>query len=468
MCLVKKGEWMAAKRTIPVEKNQHYTARIEDYTHKGWGVAKIEGYPIFIEGALIGEVVNFRITSTGKSFSRGEVHDIIEESPHRVPIIGQAYAESGTMDLQHMNYEEQLRFKTDQVKQAISRIAKLDSVKVHDMIGMNFPYEYRNKAQVPVREREDGRLYSGFFKQQSHEVVSIENFIIQDPVIDEAITEVRQILEKHGLSGYDPATNTGDVRHIMIRRGHYTHEMMVVMVLNRTTFPDQDTIVSEIVHSLPNVVSIIFNMNTKKTNLVLGEQSTVLFGEDIYRDQLLGFTFNISHRSFFQVNTLQTEKLYEQALDYAAISRNDVVIDAYCGIGTLTLALAKKAQKVYGIEMIEAAVTDARKNAALNQVERAEFMTSDASQWMAQFVSDENKADIIVVDPPRKGLTEDFINKAVAVEPRRIVYISCNPATLARDLKLFDERGYTAREIQPVDMFPQTYHVEAIALIQKM
>lgn len=243
---------------------------------------------------------------------------------------------------------------------------------------------------------------------------------------------------------------------------------MIVMVLNRTTFPNQDAIVSEIVHSLPNVVSIIFNMNTKKTNLVLGEQSTVLFGEDIYRDQLLGFTFNISHRSFFQVNTLQTEKLYEQALDYAAISRNDVVIDAYCGIGTLTLALAKKAQKVYGIEMIEAAVTDARKNAALNQVERAEFMTSDASQWMAQFVSDENKADIIVVDPPRKGLTEDFINKAVAVEPRRIVYISCNPATLARDLKLFDELGYTAREIQPVDMFPQTYHVEAIALIQKM
>ncbi|WP_423189882.1 23S rRNA (uracil(1939)-C(5))-methyltransferase RlmD [Alkalibacterium sp. f15] len=450
----------------PVEKNETYQGEIIDLTHEGLGVAKIEHYPLFIEGALVGETVEFKVIKIGKSFGIGKLTKIIGQSPDRVEITNKAYTQTGTMPLQHLSYKAQLKFKKNQIETVLQKIGKLPDVKVEDVIGMENPFGYRNKAQIPVRKY-NGKLETGFFRKNSHDLIPMENFKIQDPEIDKAVVVVRDIMRKYNVKPYNEKENIGNLRHIIVRRGYHTGELMIVLVTRTAKLFPLSKIVPDILEALPEVVSIIQNVNHKRTNVILGQEVIVLHGEDKYRDKLLGHTFEISHRSFFQVNTVQAEILYSKVLEFAELTGEETVIDAYSGIGTITLALAEKAKKVYGIELIEPAVEDAKRNAELNGIENVTYQVGAAEEVMLEWSKQGRKADLLVVDPPRKGLEGQFIDAVLEMQPEKMIYVSCNPSTLARDLALLVEGGYTVEKVQPVDMFPQTSHVESVTLLTK-
>lgn len=457
---------MKKDQTIPVNKNEQHTVTIEDLTFEGMGVAKIKGYPLFIEDALPGEKAEVKIHKTGKTYGYAKVMNRLTSSKDRVPLKNRSYTRAGIAPLQHMSYAAQLAFKKKQVANVMQRIARMPEVPVLDTMGMEEPWGYRNKAQVPVRKVE-GLLTTGFFRKNSHDLIPMEDFYIQDPKIDEAIIAVRDIMREYGVKPYNEKDNTGNLRHIVVRRGYHTGEMMIVLVTRTAKLFPTSKIIPAIQEALPEVVSIVQNVNPRGTNVILGEEAIVLYGEDKYRDELMGNTFEISHRSFYQVNPLQTEKLYQTVLDFAAMTGEETVIDAYCGIGTITLALAKKAKEVYGIEIVEMAVEDAKRNAALNGVENVTYQLGAAEEVMLKWAEEERTADLLVVDPPRKGLEGQFIDAVLEMKPSKMVYVSCNPATLARDLALLAEGGYNVEKIQPVDLFPQTNHVESVTLLTR-
>ena len=452
------------KEKLSVKKNERYTLDIIDLSYEGMGVAKIDGYPLFIENALPGERVEVLVVKVGNKFGYGKVEKWLTESPDRQPLKDNRLLRTGIAPLAHLNYEQQLLFKQKQVENVMSKIAKMPEVDILPTIPMENPVGYRNKAQIPVR-RMDGRLATGFYKKNSHELVEIEDYYIQDPAIDEAIKRVRDILQRFQVRGYNEAKNEGQIRHIIIRRGHYSHEMMVVLVTRKEKFFKGKEIASIIHEELPEVVSVIQNINEEKTNVILGDKEKVLYGRSYIEDQLLGKTYRISSKSFYQVNTEQTEKLYQPAIEFAALQKEDTVIDAYSGIGTIGLSLADKVKEVYGMELVPEAIEDAQFNALTNKIENAHYEVGKAETVMKKWQDKGVKPSVIVVDPPRKGLDARFIASAIDMAPAKLVYISCNPATFARDAKLFAESGYEVKKVQPVDLFPQTHHVELVALL---
>lgn len=452
------------KEKLSVKKNERYTLDIIDLSYEGMGVAKIDGYPLFIENALPGERVEVLVVKAGNKFGYGKVEKWLTESPDRQPLKDNRLLRTGIAPLAHLNYEQQLLFKQKQVENVMSKIAKMPEVDILPTISMENPVGYRNKAQIPVR-RIDGRLATGFYKKNSHELVEIEDYYIQDPAIDEAIKCVRDILQRFQVRGYNEAKNEGQIRHIIIRRGHYSHEMMVVLVTRKEKFFKGKEIASIIHEELPEVVSVVQNINEEKTNVILGDKEKVLYGRSYIEDQLLGKTYRISSKSFYQVNTEQTEKLYQTVIEFAALQKEDTVIDAYSGIGTIGLSLADKVKEVYGMELVPEAIEDAQFNALTNKIENAHYEVGKAETVMKKWQDKGIKPSVIVVDPPRKGLDARFIASAIDMEPAKLVYISCNPATFARDAKLFAESGYEVKKVQPVDLFPQTHHVELVALL---
>lgn len=452
------------KEKLSVKKNERYTLDIIDLSYEGMGVAKIDGYPLFIENALPGERVEVLVVKAGNKFGYGKVEKWLTESPDRQPLKDNRLLRTGIAPLAHLNYEQQLLFKQKQVENVMSKIAKMPEVDILPTIPMENPVGYRNKAQIPVR-RIDGRLATGFYKKNSHELVEIEDYYIQDPAIDEAIKRVRDILQRFQVRGYNEAKNEGQIRHIIIRRGHYSHEMMVVLVTRKEKFFKGKEIASIIHEELPEVVSVVQNINEEKTNVILGDKEKVLYGRSYIEDQLLGKTYRISSKSFYQVNTEQTEKLYQTAIEFAALQKEDTVIDAYSGIGTIGLSLADKVKEVYGMELVLEAIEDAQFNALTNKIENAHYEVGKAETVMKKWQDKGIKPSVIVVDPPRKGLDARFIASAIDMAPAKLVYISCNPATFARDAKLFAESGYEVKKVQPVDLFPQTHHVELVALL---
>lgn len=452
------------KEKLSVKKNERYTLDIIDLSYEGMGVAKIDGYPLFIENALPGERVEVLVVKVGNKFGYGKVEKWLTESPDRQPLKDNRLLRTGIAPLAHLNYEQQLLFKQKQVENVMSKIAKMPEVDILPTIPMENPVGYRNKAQIPVR-RMDGRLATGFYKKNSHELVEIEDYYIQDPAIDEAIKRVRDILQRFQVRGYNEEKNEGQIRHIIIRRGHYSHEMMVVLVTRKEKFFKGKEIASIIHEELPEVVSVIQNINEEKTNVILGDKEKVLYGRSYIEDQLLGKTYRISSKSFYQVNTEQTEKLYQTAIEFAALQKEDTVIDAYSGIGTIGLSLADKVKEVYGMELVPEAIEDAQFNALTNKIENAHYEVGKAETVMKKWQDKGVKPSVIVVDPPRKGLDARFIASAIDMAPAKLVYISCNPATFARDAKLFAESGYEVKKVQPVDLFPQTHHVELVALL---
>ncbi len=452
---------------IPVKKNQELEVEIIDLSHEGMGIAKVEGFLVFVENALVGEKVKIRIVKVLKNFSYAIVKEYVTKSPQRVTLKDKRLLQTGIAPLAHMAYDAQLDFKQQQVSRVMEKIAKMPEVEVLPTLGMENPVGYRNKAQIPVRQVE-GKLTGGFFKKNSHDLVPLEDFYIQDPVIDETLKHVLDILNRFKVKGYNEADHTGFLRHLIIKRGHYTKEIMLVLVTSKKKFFKGEDIASVIVKEIPEVVSIVQNVNERKTNVILGKENHVLFGKAYYEDQLLGNTYRISAPSFYQVNTLQAETLYQTAINYANLSKEDVVVDAYCGIGTIGLSLAKKVKHVYGVEIVPEAIEDAKVNAHHNGIKNTTFKAGRAEDVMASWQEKGIQPTVVMVDPPRKGLAESFIEATIAMNPEKIVYISCNPATMARDMAIFAEKGnYEVKKVQPVDLFPQTYHEEAVGLLVK-
>lgn len=456
-----------AKAKAPVKKNEYLTLTFEDLTHQGSGVAKVNGYPLFVPYGLPGEEAVVKVVKANKKFGYGKLIELKRPSEKRVEPPCNVFYKCGGCQLQHMSYDMQLEMKQNQVKNVLSKIAHLGHVPVHPTIGMNDPWRYRNKVQIPVGEK-DGELITGFYRERSHDIIDdMETCVIQDEVNDRILHATRRVANKLGIEAYDEYAHRGVLRHIMVRTGRETGEIMIVLVTRTKKLPHQEQLIHELTETYPNIKSIVHNINPNRTNVIYGKETKTIWGEDYIYDTIGDIRFAISARSFYQVNPVQTKVLYDKALEYAQIDEEDVVIDAYCGIGTISLFLAQKAKKVYGIEIVPDAINDAKMNAELNGITNAEFFVGEAEKVMPKWKNDGFTPDVIVVDPPRKGCEVEFLEAMVAMEPDRIVYVSCNPSTLARDLVVLEEGGYETKEVQPVDMFGQTSHIEAVTLLER-
>lgn len=454
-----------------VEKNKEYIFDIISQGYEGEGIAKIDNkYPIFIEGALKGEKVKVRIVKVNKNFAYGKLMEVLEASEERVNPPCDIYKRCGGCKLQHASYKAQLDFKWDRVKDCVSKIGKLDPSIVKYPLGMEEPWRYRNKVQLPIGLI-NGEVKIGFFAPRSHDIIDMESCLIQDEIGDKVVKLTREWIEKFNIRPYNvdgEYDEKGIVRHIMIRRGFTTNEVMVVLVTNGETLPHKEEFVDLMVKNIPGIKSVIQNINSKKTNVILGLESKTLWGEDTISDYIGDFRFNISPLSFFQVNPTQTEVLYGKALEYANLTGNEEVFDAYCGTGTITLFLSQKAKKVYGVEIIPQAIDNAWINAKENKVENVEFFVGESEVVIPDLINKGVKADVVVVDPPRKGCDKKLLDAITNINAKKIVYVSCDPSTLGRDLKVLEENGYKTLEVQPVDMFPNTSHIENVAkLIRK-
>lgn len=455
-----------SKKQPPVQKNETVEVTFEDLTHEGDGVGKIDGYPLFVPYALPGERAQVKVIKVKKNFGFGKLVEVAEQSPERVEPPCDVFYQCGGCQLQHMSYDMQLEMKQKQVKDAIRKIGHLDDVPVHPVIGMDDPWRYRNKVQIPVGQNGDG-LKAGFYRKRTHDIINMNTCMIQDEANDRMVEAVRRIAERLGIEAYQEREHRGTLRHIMVRNGQTSGEIMVVLVTKTKTLPHKDVIVDEIRDTFPNVKSIVHNVNPKQTNVILGDKTTVLWGDEYIIDSIGEIKFKISPKSFYQVNPVQTKKLYDQALEYAHLKGNETVIDAYCGIGTISLFLAQKVKKVYGVEVVGQAISDAKKNAKLNGIENAEFFVGEAEKVLPWWQSSQGmEPDVIVVDPPRKGCDEALLKAMIDMKPARIVYVSCNPSTLARDLRILEDGGFETKEVQPVDMFPQTSHVECVTSLE--
>ena len=453
-----------------VEKNKEYIFDIISQGYEGEGIAKIDNkYPIFIDGALKGEKVKVRIVKVNKNFAYGKLMEVLEASEERVNPPCAIYKRCGGCKLQHASYKAQLDFKWDRVKDCVSKIGKLDPSIVKYPLGMEEPWRYRNKVQLPIGLI-NGEVKIGFFAPRSHDIIDMESCLIQDEIGDKVVKLTREWIEKFNIRPYNVGgeyDEKGVVRHIMIRRGFTTNEVMVVLVTNGEKLPHKEEFVDLMVKNIPGIKSVIQNINSKKTNVILGLESKTLWGEDTISDYIGDFRFNISPLSFFQVNPTQTEVLYGKALEYANLTGNEEVFDAYCGTGTITLFLSQKAKKVYGVEIIPQAIDNAWINAKENKVENVEFFVGESEVVIPDLINKGVKADVVVVDPPRKGCDKKLLDAITNIDAKKIVYVSCDPSTLGRDLKVLEDNGYKTLEVQPVDMFPNTSHVENVAKLIK-
>jgi 23S rRNA (uracil1939-C5)-methyltransferase len=461
-----KGDNNVEKQIIPVVRNHTYSVEISSLGHSGEGVGKYEGFTVFVPHALPGETVEVIIVEVKKSYAKGNLKAVIKPSANRCEPKCPIYYQCGGCQLQHADYSEQVKLKRQMVVDAVTRIGKLDDVTIHPTLGATDSWYYRNKMQFPIGTVK-GNVAVGCFAQGTHQIINTENCFIQVEANNVVVQTVQKIVSELGISTYDERSGQGIMRHVLGRVGVATEEVMVVLVTATAELPLKNRIMAELRKKIPNLVSVIQNINTNRTNVILGNRMKVLWGQETITDKLGKFTFHISARSFFQVNTTQAAVLYQKAVEYAGLSGQETVIDAYCGTGTITLFLAEQAAKVYGIEIVEPAILDARLNAELNQVENVEFVVGDAVYVMPKMFKDGIRPQTIVVDPPRAGCEKKVLDTFVAMQPERIVYVSCNPSSLARDLAILEESGYKAKEIQPVDMFPHTFHVECVALIER-
>lgn len=452
-----------------VEKNKEYILDIISIGYEGEGIAKIEGYPIFIEGAILGEKVKVLIVKVKKNYAYGKLIEVIESSSERIEPKCSIYKRCGGCTVQHMSYKKQLDYKFERVKDCITKIGGLSEELVKYPIGMDNPERYRNKVQLPVGMVK-GELNIGFYASRSHNIIDLDTCLIQDKVADRVTNLARQWMLKYNIqpASVDGVFNKkGLIRHIMIRKGFTTNEVMVVLVATKDKIPYINEFINEIVEKIDGIKSIVLNVNKENTNVILGQECITLWGEDTITDYIDNFKFNISPLSFFQVNPVQTEKLYSKALEYAGLTGEETVFDAYCGTGTITLFLSQKAKKVYGVEIIEPAIINARENARINNIENAKFFVGKSEEVIPELIEKGIAPEVIVVDPPRKGCDIKLLEAIGKAKPKKVVYVSCDPSTLARDLKILEEQGYKTEEVQPVDMFPMTSHVETCVLLQR-
>lgn len=451
---------------LNIEKNKDYIIDITSMGHEGEGVGRINNFTIFVQGALLGEKVKVKIVKVAKTYGHGKLLEVITTSNHRVEPACSIYKSCGGCQMQHISYEGQLEFKTQRVMDVMERIGKLKGVTIHKTIGMENPYRYRNKVQLPIGKQK-GEVQIGFYAPRSHDIIAMDTCHIQHEVADKVIKLTKEWIIKYGLEPYNELEDRGNLRHIMIRQGFRTGEVMVVIVTKEEKLPYCKEFIDIMIKNIKGLKSVIQNINPKKTNVILGSKNITLWGESTISDYIGEFKFNISPLSFFQVNPVQTEVLYNKALEYAALTGEEIVFDAYCGTGTISLFLSKKAKKVYGVEIVPEAIEDAKKNARENNIDNAEFLVGESERIIPELIDKGIKADVVVVDPPRKGCERSLLEALAKISPKRIVYVSCDPATLARDLNILQELGYSTQVIQPVDMFPQTAHVECVVRIER-
>ena len=438
--------------------NEIYQINIISLNSNAQGVGRIDDFTVFVDGALPAEVVKAKIIEIKKNYAVAELLEILESSTDRVEPRCPIYSECGGCQLQHLSYNAQLKWKRRQVVDALKRIGKID-VTVKDTIGMKEPWHYRNKMQFPVG-RIKSKIQIGCFAKSSHKVVDTDSCLIQRQQNDEILQAVRKVVDKFKISVYDEDKHRGILRHIMGRVG--INDTMLVLVTATEKIPNEKTIVRALRNELPNITSIQQNNQTHHNNVILGRETKVLYGKRTIKDKIGKLEFNISARSFFQVNTVQAEKLYQTALNFVDLKGHEVVIDAFCGTGTITLFLAKHAKFAYGIEIVSSAIADAKLNARNNNVRNVQFITGDATAILPKIGI---RPDVMVLDPPRAGCDEKFLLTIAKLKPSKVVYVSCNPATLARDLNILENNGFKTQKVQPVDMFPFTSHVEAVALV---
>ena len=450
-----------------LSKDKTYIVDIVDIGQGGVGIGKFEGFTVFVDGGLVKDKIKVKITKSKKNYAVGDIVEIIEPSPYRVERkCSKELKDCGGCQIQELDYQEQLNLKTNEVRQVISRIGKLDDVVIHDAIGMEEPFRYRNKAQFPI-QKVNGAPVIGFYKKKSHDIIPTDQCIIQHDVNDKIIQIIKTYIRAYKVSIYDEKTHTGVLRHLVTKVGFTTKEVMVVLVANGRKLPYLNELASVLAENIPGFKTLVVNVNREKTNVILGNENRIVYGDGKINDYIGNLVFEISPLSFFQVNPVQTEVLYNKALEYANLGENDTVFDIYCGIGTISLFLAQKAKKVYGIEIVDEAIKDAKRNAALNKLDNVEFYVGKAEEVVPKMYKQGKRANVVVVDPPRKGCDEKVLDTIVSMEPDRVVYVYCNPSTLARDLNYLNERGYKCKEVQPVDMFPHSVHIENVALIVK-
>lgn len=448
---------------MTVKKNDRLTVFVEDLTHDGQGVAKVDGYPIFIKGALPDEKVEVHVVKALKKYGFAKLIEIEQASPFRVAASCPVFDTCGGCQLQHLSYEGQLMVKEKQVRSAMERIGKVHTT-VLPVMGMDNPWRYRNKSQIPFGT-EDGRVVAGFYKSGSHDIADTPTCLIQSEEADRLMLALKERALELGLEPYDEKTGRGQLRHLVVRKGQTSGETMVVLVTKSRKLTQPEKVIQFIRQLEPSTVSIVQNINPTRTNVIFGEETFVHWGKSHIVDSIGAIQFEISARSFYQINPIQTNVLYQKALEAAGLTGTETVMDAFCGIGTISLFLAQQAKQVLGVEIVPQAVEDARRNAELNGFTNAEFEVGAAEDVITKWYEDGKLPDVVVVDPPRKGLDGKLIDTLIEHKPRRIVYVSCNPATLARDLRLLEDGGYTVHEVQPVDMFPHTTHVECVTYL---
>lgn len=450
----------------PVERGGKYELEITSLGHSGEGVGRYHGFTVFVPDALPGEKVTATAEVVKQNYAKARLDAVLTPSPARVAPRCAVYRRCGGCQLQHLLYPAQLAVKRQTVIDAVARIGKLDGVDVHPTLGAAEPWHYRNKMQFPVG-LSGGRLAVGCFAPGSHDIVDVDDCHIQHAANNAVAGTVRTALAELGIPPYDEKSGRGVVRHVLGRVGTASGEVMTVIVTATADLPCKDSVIARLRRDIQGLVSVVHNVNPARTNVILGRQTATIWGRDTIVDRIGDFLFRVSARSFFQVNTAQAAVLYRKAEEYAGLTGAETVIDAYCGTGTITLFLARRAAKVYGIEVVADAVADARANAAANGINNVEYIVGDAVEVMPKLRAHGVQPHAIVVDPPRAGCAPVVLDTFVRMRPERIVYVSCNPASLARDLAILADGGYRVREIQPVDMFPQTFHIESVVLLQR-
>ena len=446
-----------------MKKNDVFECTVSGYGADGEGICRIGEMVVFVPGALMGEKLKIKIIKVAKSYAYGRIEEIIVPSEERVMPQCKAFKRCGGCDLLHMTYDEQLRFKSDRMKDCIERIGKVKT-EILPIIGAENKCGYRNKVQLPVGIS-GGKTVCGYYAGHTHEIIENEGCLTGSEISEKVKKAVLDWMEEYCISAYDETSGSGVVRHILVRSSEITGQSMAVIVINKKNLPEKDALIEKL-KSL-GVTTALYNINTKKTNVITGDKTVLLYGPGEIEDELCGLKFMISPLCFYQINRAQAERLYETALAGAEISDKDIVFDLYCGIGTITLAAAKYAGQVIGVEINEESVRQAKKNAKMNGISNAEFYCGDAGEVTAELYKQGKKADVVIVDPPRKGCSEELLELIIKLNPKRVVYVSCNPATLARDLKILEENGYKTKNARAVDMFPGTVHVETITLLQK-
>ncbi|MGQ5220435.1 23S rRNA (uracil(1939)-C(5))-methyltransferase RlmD [Staphylococcus equorum] len=449
-----------------IQKNEIIEGKVIDLTHEGHGVVKLDRYPIFVPNALINETIEFKVIKVKKNFAIGKLLEIKKESEERVEPPCVYYHKCGGCQLQHMTYQAQLNMKKEQVVNLFHRKADFKDTIIHDTIGMDNPWFYRNKSQVPVGKNNENKVITGFYRQRSHDIIDMDECLIQDNMHQDVLNQLKLWFNELNISIYNERKKQGLMRHVVIRTGHHSRELMVVFVTNGKKFKQSDVLTEKLVAAFPEIVSVKHNVNDTHSNVIMGETSYTLYGKDEIQDTLSDVTFKISDQSFYQINSIQTEKLYQRAIEYAELKGEETILDTYCGIGTIGLYMAPKAQHVYGVEIVPEAIADAKQNATLNQFENTTFVCGKAEEVILKWKAQGIKPDVVMVDPPRKGCDETFLETLLELNPRKIVYISCNPSTQQRDAQQLAQR-YKLTQISPVDMFPHTTHVETVAQFER-